>query len=332
MKIFLFISALFISCVMMSQSTAGITGISDTGYNVQAEFRKTVKSFPGISIAEEISSDAISAEKNITYCNIGSRKLALDVFQPIRKTGKTSKCIIMIHGGGWRSGNRTLHYPLAQKLATMGYVCVTPEYRLSTEALYPAAVHDLKAVVRWVRRNATTYRIDTNAVIVAGHSAGGELAAFLGATNGMALFEGGNCHIGVWSKVNAVIDIDGILAFMHPESGEGDDSKRISAATNWFGYSKTENPAVWNEASPLTHVGKYTVPVLFMNSSVDRMHAGQNDFIKVLDKYNIDAEVKTFKGAPHSFLLFHPWFDTTIAYIDTFIKRVTPDHKEPKSK
>ena len=38
--------------------------------------------------------------------------------------------------------------------------------------------------------------------------------------------------------------MDGLLAFIHPESGEGDDSKRISAATNWFGFSKTELASV----------------------------------------------------------------------------------------
>jgi pectinesterase len=145
----------------------------------------------------------------------------------------------------------------------------------------------------------------------------------MGATNTINKFEGNNnCQPNSSDFVHAVIDIDGILAFIHPESGEGDDSKRVSAATNWFGYSKTENPALWQEASPLTHAGKHTPATLFINSSVDRMHAGREDYIKKIKEYNIYSEVKTFEDAPHSFCLFDPWFQPTIKYIDVFLKKV----------
>ncbi|HET6724177.1 MAG TPA: pectinesterase family protein, partial [Chitinophagaceae bacterium] len=216
---------------------------------------------------------------------------------------------------------RTLHYPLAQRLAAMGYVCFTPEYRLSTEALYPAAVYDIKSVIRWVRKNAVKYNIDENKIVVAGHSAGGELAAMMGATNGISSFEGAGCNKNISSKVNAVIDMDGLLAFIHKESGEGDDSKRTSSATNWFGYSKTENPELWKHGSPLTHVGPHTAPTLFLNSNVARMHAGRDDYIKILDEYHIYTEIKAF-DAPHSFVLFEPWFTPTLQTIDAFLKKV----------
>jgi hypothetical protein len=51
------------------------------------------------------------------------------------------------------------------------------------------------------------------------------------------------------TNVNAVIDMDGILSFTHPESGEGDDSKRTSAATYWFGYPKKGNEKIWETGS-----------------------------------------------------------------------------------
>ena len=122
--------------------------------------------------------------------------------------------------------------------------------------------------------------------------------------------------------VNAVIDIDGTLSFVHPESGEGDDSKKTSAATYWFGYSKKENPELWTQASPLTHAGKTTPPTLFINSSIERMHAGRNDYIKILTENNIYTEVKTFENSPHHFCLMEPWFTPTVKYIDEFLKKV----------
>jgi pectinesterase len=305
----------------MAQSRVGLTGIRDSSYNIEAEYNKHLKNFSDLRMVPEITEN-ITASKNIAYCVHDGRSLALDVFSPTQGIKEKKKAIIMIHGGGWRSGNRRMHYPFAQRLASMGYVCFTPAYRLSTEALYPAAVHDLKAVVRWVRKNAATYGIDPNAIVVAGHSAGGELAAFLGATNDDAFFESGGCNTEVSSKVNAVIDMDGLLAFIHPESGEGDDSKRTSAATYWFGYSKTEHPELWKQASPLTHAGPGDPPILFINSAVDRMHAGREDFIAVMNKNRIYTEVVTFKGAPHSFILFNPWFDSTVNIVDAFIGKV----------
>ncbi|MDX2047316.1 MAG: alpha/beta hydrolase, partial [Chitinophagaceae bacterium] len=281
----------FITHNSFSQSLAGITGKADTSYSLYNAFISTKKTHPDTRFVDELKPGSYASKKDVVYCAAGKRKLLLDAFYP--KTGNGAKrfAVIIIHGGGWRTGNRTLHYPLAQHLAGRGYVCFTPEYRLSTEALYPAAVYDIKAAIRWVRQHAEEFNIDTAKIAVAGHSAGGELAAYMGATNGKPEFEGSACNIQSPGNVNAVIDIDGILAFIHPESGEGDDSKRTSAATYWFGYSKTENPELWNQASPLTHVGLHTPPVLFLNSSVARMHAGREDFISVLNQYHIYSEV-----------------------------------------
>lgn len=321
-RVILIIAVGFIFGKTFSQSTAGITGKPDTSYNTSSAYRSTVKTFPDITIVSEFHNPSIVEKKDITYCTLDKRALLLDAFYPKAKTKSKQTAIIIIHGGGWRSGNRTQHYPLAQRLANLGYVCFTPEYRLSTEALYPAAVYDIKAAIRWVKKNAKKYNIDTTKITVLGFSAGGELAAFMGASNGMTDFEGTACHLNYSGNVNAVVDIDGTLSFVHPESGEGDESKRVSAATNWFGYSKKDNLAIWQQASPLTHVGKHTPPILFINSAVERMHAGREDYIKILNNYNIYTEVQHFKNSPHSFCLFEPWFEPTVKYIDDFLKKI----------
>lgn len=315
------ISFLLIAFYGFSQSTKGITGKPDTSYSLSSAYAGTIRSNPEAKFVGELHSPTVAEEKDITYCNIGNRKLLLDAFYPKQKTPGKRIALIIVHGGGWRTGNRTLHYPLAQRLAAIGYVCFTPEYRLSTEALYPAGVYDIKSAIRWVRKNAAKYNIDENKIAVSGHSAGGELAAMMGATNGISSFEGNGCDKNISSKVNAVIDMDGLLAFIHKESGEGDDSKRTSAATNWFGYSKTENPELWKQGSPLTHIGPHVAPTLFLNSNVARMHAGRDDYINILNEYDIYTEIKAF-DAPHSFVLFEPWFTPTLQAINAFLKKV----------
>lgn len=320
-----FFATIFLSaftCHLFSQSKTGVTGVADTSFTVFSAYKNAVKSHPGIRIVEELKSASVTGEKDIVYCTQGKRKLKLDAFFPKQKSAEKKIAVIILHGGGWRSGNKTLHHPMAQRLAAMGYVCFTPEYRLSTEALYPAAVHDVKSAIRWVRKHAAKYNIDTSAIVVAGHSAGGQLAALVGSANNKSLFDENDCNENISGNVNAIINLDGILAFIHPESGEGDDSKKTSSATHWFGYSRDEKPELWKQASPLTHAGPHTPPVLFINSSTARMHAGRDDFIKILHENNIYSEVKTFGDAPHSFPFFHPWFEPTVEAIDRFLKKV----------
>ena len=323
LRIYLTVMACVVSFwSLQAQSTAGITNQRDTSYSTYSAYISTQKTHPNIVVAEELHSPSIKEEKNIVYCDYGNRKMQLDAFYPTDKNKRLGIAVLFVHGGGWRTGDRSQHYPLAQHLANLGYACFTPEYRLSTEALYPAAVYDLKAAIRWIRSHAREYGIQDHKTVVAGFSAGGELAALIGNTNGNKKFEGSQCLTNFSSDVQAIIDIDGTLSFVHPESGEGDDSKRTSAATYWFGYSKKDNPELWKEASPLTYAGAHSVPTLFINSSVERMHAGRTDYINILKQHLIYTEVRTFEGSPHSFCLFHPWFEPTVNYVDQFLKTV----------
>jgi len=326
------ISLLLGTAPAMAQMTTGLTGKQDTSFSNAGAYRQALKKHPNIQLVEEFPLPTVQEKRNLVYCSVGGRKLKLDAFYPKKKTKAKAPAILLIHGGGWRSGSRQQHIPLAQRLADLGYVCFTVEYRLSTEALYPAAVHDLKAAVRWVRASARQFNLDPTKITALGFSAGGELAAFLGTTNQNPTFEGEDCLSGVSSQVQAVVNLDGTLSFVHPESGEGNDSRSISAATYWFGYPKKENYALWEEASPLARVGKNTPPFLFINSSVDRMHAGRDDFRKILAQHNIYSEVHSFSDAPHAFPLFQPWFEPMVTYIDSFLRNVYPLKKKKKKK
>jgi pectinesterase len=317
-----------LSITALAQSAVGVTGVKDNSYNSYSALKTTLKTHPNALLVIENQYANVSEKRDIVYAKIGDRELKLDAFYPKEKHHQPHPAILIIHGGGWRSGNRAQHIPLAQKLASLGYVTFTAEYRLSTEALYPAAVQDLKAAVRWIRANAPQYHVDANKIASLGFSAGGQLASLVGNTNGVQTFEANEGITGVSSDVQAIVDIDGIVAFIHPESGEGDDSKRTSAATYWFGYGKDENPTIWKEGSALTYTGKNTPPTLFINSSVDRMHAGRDDYRKILEANHIYSEVHTFKDSPHSFCLFTPWFDSTVEYVDHFLKKVFKKHKD----
>jgi pectinesterase len=204
---------------------------------------------------------------------------------------------------------------MALQLASKGYVAVTAEYRLSPESQYPAALYDLREAVRWMRTNANKYNLNKKKIAVLGVSAGGQLAALLGTTYHQETV-GGPKNKKRINSIQAIIDIDGILAFKHPESAEG------KVAAEWLGGTYEEKPDTWQEASALTHAGKNTPPTLFINSSNPRFHAGQNDFIKKLQPYRIYHEVHTIPDTPHTFWLFHLWFQPTVDIVTSFLHKI----------
>lgn len=303
-------------------SRLGLTNVPDTSFTTYSAYTNSVRKYPEISIATVPQTSKVKEEYGLTFCTTGSKSLAMDIFSPAGGVLPNHSAVMIIFGGGWRSGSRTQHHALARALASKGYTCFTPDYRLSTEALFPAAVLDVKSALQYIRLHAADRHIDSNKIAVMGFSAGGELAAFMGTTGNMTEYKNTLCYNPVSDRPDAVIDLDGTLSFVHPETGEGDDSKKTSAATYWLGFSRNDNTDLWKRASPLTYVGKNTPPFLFLNSSVDRMHAGRNDFTAILAKNNIYYHVKTFSDAPHAFPLFEPWFTQTVREADIFLNTV----------
>jgi pectinesterase len=295
----------------------------DTSFTVYSAYGKAREQYPFISIVKPELREGVVADENGVYSKIGKRELHLDLFYPVEQKAQTYPGVILVHGGGWRSGDKSQSVPMAQWLAARGYVTAAVEYRLSTEALYPAAVHDLKAAIRWMRANAARYKINPAKIAALGCSAGGQLVALLGTTNGLEKFEGTGGHANYSSGVQAVVDIDGILDFTKPESRlYDDDPKKPSAAAYWFGGSYREKPELWKDASSLFYVNEKTAPIIFINSSLPRFHAGRDEMIEKLEALGIYYEVHTIPDTPHPFWLFHPWFEKTCELVVGFLDKV----------
>ena len=292
----------------------------DTSFNIRSTTISVYKSYPNTKVVVPNLPENVKAEENIIYTSYGDRNLHLDLFMP--KKGGSYPGVLLIHGGGWRSGDRSMEVPMAQFIAAHGYVTAVVEYRLSVEALYPAAIHDLKTALRWMRANAVKYNIDTNKIAVYGCSAGGQLAFFMGATNGIKKFEGDG-YLNHSSRVQAVITLDGIYDMTRPsESGKDTIPTKPSGGKAWFGGAYKNKPEIWKEASSIFYVDEKMVPSLFVNSSLERYHGGRNEMIEKLKKLNIYYETYTIPNTPHPFWLFHPWFDEASSYIVNFLDKI----------
>ncbi|MCV9927091.1 alpha/beta hydrolase [Flavobacterium sp. LS1R49] len=307
-KIRLFLLFFFIAIDAQSQYSI------DTSYTVQSTYTKLIKKYPFITIAKAKENKDINPVYDLVYYKENTRELHLDAF--IYKKQKMNPAVIMIHGGGWRSGNKNQMHVLGQEIASKGYSCFTIEYRLSLEAKYPQAIYDVKNAIKFIKDNAQKFHVDPNKIAILGCSSGGQMAALIGTTNGDLAFDDVQNKSKSTSNVHAIIDIDGILAFKHPESEEGE------MAAFWLNGSYEENPKNWQNASALTHTNKNTPPTLFIDSSLDRFHAGRDDMIAILNQNNIYNDVKTIEKSPHSFWFFNPWFDDTVKYTTQFLDKI----------
>jgi len=301
--------------LVLGSSTFAQKKVEVRPYTIATTVKKYKKDYPFIKPIEPLVSESIIAEEDIVYKTTETSNLKLDIYRP--KISSEEKCpaVLLIHGGGWISGSKENQHIMAQHLAENGFVAITASYRLSREAPYPAGVIDIKDALRWMKLNADKYHVDAQKIAVLGTSAGAQLATLVGVTPNAEIYN--ELDEAISSEVQAIVNIDGIVSFIHPEaSAEG------KVAGLWLDGSRDENPKNWKEASPLEYVDKNTPPTLFINSSMPRFHAGRDDMIKILEENNIYSEVHTLEGSPHSFWLLEPWFQPTLDYTVSFLNKV----------
>lgn len=324
-SVFLSIVLLLFTGNIQGQKIVMIDGIPrDTTFTLHSAYVKEKKHRDYIEkVLPELPPNVVAYE-NIAYSKPQeNRELLLNVYRP--NDNKTYPALIMVFGGGWSSGSLWMQVPMAQQIAGQGYVTIPVEYRLSPEATYPAAVYDLKTAVRWARAHAGTYGIDTSRIAISGCSAGGQLAALTGITNGQADYEDKREYAEYTSTVQAVINIDGVTDMTKAELANnkialGRD-KPLPAAIRWLG-SIQENYDNWVAASSVYHVTRQSPPICFINSSIPRFHDGRDEAIEKMNRYNIYSEVHEIPDTPHPFWLFRPWFEVNVNYMVGFLDKI----------
>lgn len=295
----------------------------DTSFNSRSEYKKQVKYYPHIEIASLGDTSNLTIIRDVVYTTLEQRALHADIVFAKTSCQQPLPVILFIHGGGWRSGDKSMEHPMAFEMARRGYAAVIVEYRRSMEALYPAAVLDVITAIKWIKANNCLYPFDAQQIILEGTSSGGQLAALIGSINHTNELFNTPQYPEYNAEVQGVINLDGISAFIHPESGEGQDRPgKPSAATLWFGSSADEDPESRYEASALTHINPQSAPMLFINSSIPRFGAGREDMIKKLEAFSIAYRTHQHEDCMHTFWLFHPWFNQTADWMDAFLKEV----------
>jgi len=191
--------------------------------------------------------------------------LLMDVMYAKDNDDQPMPVVVYMHGGGWQSGSKDDATPLLIPLARGGYLAVAINYRLSDVAPYPAAVHDCKAAIRFLRANTADLGIDPDRVGVFGHSAGGQLAAYLAVTGNDADLQGDVGTTEGDAAVQCAVTISGPTDFeklhsRHPEL--------VGAYLAGPADSLSERML---EASTLTHVDSEDPPLLIVHGDADKV-------------------------------------------------------------
>lgn len=210
--------------------------------------------FAGVARGEP----SFEIREKITYSTVGDRKLLLDAFIP-NADGK-HPAVLVVHGGAWRSGNRRQLRAYANELAERGFVCFAIDYRLAPQHKFPAQIDDCRMAVRWIRKNASQYKVDPARLGAIGYSAGGHLVSLLATTGKPPSIANGNIdtRIQVAAAGGAPTDFR-----WFPDNGRW--------AEFWMGGDLTSKKELFLAASTAAFIDAGDAPLFFFNGSADAL-------------------------------------------------------------
>jgi len=224
----------------------------------------------------------------------------MDVFLPRKPICTPTPAVLWFHAGAWRQGGRKSDAG-AILLATNGFISASIDYRLSTEARFPAAIEDCKAAVRFLRANAATYGIDPEGIGVAGASAGGHLALLVAMAGEEAGLEGRGEWGHVSSHVAAACSWYGPTDFTVGETAF--DRRTGRAPMAFLGGTLQGRRDIYLQASPITYVGVKSPPILVIHGKCDEIvpYDQSERMFKACERAGSPAELILVEGAGHDF-------------------------------
>jgi acetyl esterase/lipase len=242
--------------------------------------------------------DDVVLTEDAEYGNVDGRRLMLNLIQPRIRPGTELPLVVWIHGGWWRSGGSLARPDLLIPLADAGYAVAAIEYRLCSEALFPAQIEDCKCAIRYLRANASHYAIDGAHIGVWGSSAGGHLASLLGTSSGAAELEGTGGWPGASSRVQAVVDWYGPTDLLQIDEAF---ENATSASKELVGGPIREHTDAATRINPITYISSHCPPFLIGHGAADNSVPVEQSILlyEALQEAGIESELDIVPGMGH---------------------------------
>jgi acetyl esterase/lipase len=314
--------ALLLSACQVSNQTA-----DSTGQSVKSKSQEIAVSAGTVTQDRlpqaSVKLGSVQVQTDIVYSTVaGFRPLRLDLYTPDAQGPRP--LVIFIHGGGWTTGmKRTTSnfsdFPgVLAGLAERGFSVASIEYRLSSEAPFPAAVLDAKAAVRFLRANAKRFGINPDRIAIWGGSAGAHLTAMTALSCADPYFVAEDkTHSNVSDCVQAWVgwygpyDIAEMLqASIKAANMAGlEMSAQAKAETEggirFFGCSLTGCPdGVFEHASPMAYVDAKDPPALLMHGTSDTLvpYAQSEALLRKLQAAGVKSKLTLIEGVGHGWV------------------------------
>lgn len=247
----------------------------------------------------------------------------MDIFIP--GEGANGRCVLWIHGGGWRGGRRASWRAPAELFCEYGYVCASMDYRLVPTWTFPSQIEDARLAMAFLRSKAAEYGFRANATAAIGSSAGGHLAAMLGVIRPQNPLGAAPDSPPRDTQPNAVVCVCAPTTLMADEA-PGSVLPPIFCA--FMGCDRQENPSLWRSASPLEGVTGSEPPFLFVHGNADTTVpiAHSERMRDKLLAAGVKAEMTVIDGAAHGFAygVTTPLQQQTMTIIRRFLDRALP--------
>jgi acetyl esterase/lipase len=258
------------------------------------------------SISPFASSPQVEVRGDISFLT-SARTEKLDLYLPkSRKAGEKSPAVLLIHGGGWKEGDKrqAREIEFGMTLAKNGFVAASINYALRSDGKFPLNLQDCKNGIRYLRAHADELGIDPDRISVMGGSAGGHLALLVAYTADQPNLAPSQPYPGVSDKVSSVVDFYGIsnLATRKETDPTGKPLKiepLDSTTQSIFGST----PQDWKKASPVTYVKRDVPPTLILHGKKDTTvdFDQSQELANALKKVGATYEIIWLPNAPHSF-------------------------------
>lgn len=196
------------------------------------------------------------APSRMTYAERASGPLVLDYYEP-PGVAAPWPVVVVIHGGGWRSGAPTDLAPLNRWMAGRGYAVAAVSYRLAPDHPFPAALEDVRAAVEYLEADADELGIDPDRIVLLGRSAGGHLALLTAYTSADPAVRGVISFYG---------PTDLVWAWENPSPEPVYDSR--GTLEGFTGGTPEDLRDVYAAASPVSHVAG-AIPTLLVHGALD---------------------------------------------------------------
>ncbi|MBY0589364.1 alpha/beta hydrolase [bacterium] len=235
-------------------------------------------------------------KRNLVYATPADRELLLDAYVP--KGEGPFPGVLVIHGGSWKTGDKSQLSGYAMKLAARGLASFAINYRLAPEFKHPCQIDDCRAALRWIEQNAGQYHVDADRLGAIGYSAGAHLAFLLGVAGDQ---KSPKDPVHVWKgdsttgrRLRAVVAGGSPCDFTVVK-------EKSKTLVDFLGGTQQDVPILYVDASPRFYISEDDPPILFFHGKADALVTikGPQIMVEEFKSKGVPAELVEIDRADH---------------------------------